>query len=68
MAAGCVGPGRQPEMEARACEPEIGQRGDRNRRFPEKPLINPCMLFQAMWLQSKGQALNLRSLTFYKKY
>ena len=37
-----AGSGRQPETEARACEPEIGQRGDRNRRFPEKPLISPA--------------------------
>jgi len=40
VAAGRKGPGRQPETEARACEPEIDQRGDRNRRFPEKPLIS----------------------------
>ena len=26
----------------RACEPGIDQRGDRNRRFPEKPLISPA--------------------------
>ena len=32
---------RQPKMEARTCEPEIGQRGDQNHRFPEKPLISP---------------------------
>ena len=33
VAAGRAGPGRQPETEARACEPEIDQRRDRNRRF-----------------------------------
>ena len=42
MAAGCAGPGRQPETEVRACEPEIDQKGDRNRRFSEKPLISPA--------------------------
>ena len=42
VAEGRAGPGRQPETEVRACEPEIDQRGDRNRRFPEKPLINPA--------------------------
>ena len=42
VAAGRAGPGRQPETEARACELEIDQRGDRNRRFPEKPLISPA--------------------------
>jgi len=42
VAAGRAGPGRQPETEACACEPEIDQRGDRNRRFPEKPLISPA--------------------------
>ena len=42
VAAGRAGPGRQQEMEAHMCKPEIGQRGDRNRRFPEKPLISPA--------------------------
>ena len=42
MAGGRAGPGRQPEMEARCCQPEIGERGDRNHRFPKKPLVTPA--------------------------